>query len=244
MNPPRANDPELDALLGAYALDALDGEDRARVEEYVAANPVARAEVDEMRETAASLAMMPSDPSDATAPPELWDRIAQTIAREPRDELAVRRARPRPSLSTALLVVAAAVVVILAVNIVVLQRRANDNTTASAAFSRASHAHGARELSFAANGSDVAKAVLLPDGSGYLKNENMSALPSTKTYQLWAATGDPKHPTMISAGVIGADPRTIGFHVNGAVHGLAISVENRGGAVQPTQVYSSATLGA
>jgi hypothetical protein len=83
---------------------------------------------------------------------------------------------------------------------------------------------------------------VLPDGSGYLKNENMTALPSTKTYQLWAATGDPAHPTMISAGVIGADPRTIGFHVNGDVHGLAISVENAGGAVRPTQVYSSATL--
>jgi anti-sigma-K factor RskA len=244
MNPPRANDPELDALLGAYALDALDGEERARVEDYIAANPAARAEVDDMRETAASLAMMPSDPSDATAPPELWGRISQTIANEPRDELAARRARRRPNWSTALLVAAAVVVVILAVNVVVLQRKANDNATASAAFSRAAHSHGARQLSFSANGADVAKAVVLPDGSGYLQNENMTALASDKTYQLWAVTGDPAHPTMISAGVIGADPRTIGFHVNGPVHGLAISVEKAGGAVQPTQVYSSATLSA
>jgi anti-sigma-K factor RskA len=242
MNPPRPNEPELDALLGAYALDALDGDERARVEDYIAANPTARAEVDEMRETAATLALTPGENIDMSAPPELWDRIATTIASEPRDELAARRARKRPNWSTALLVAAAAIVVVLAVNVVVLQRRANDNTTASAAFNRATHAHGAQQLSFAANGTKVAKAVVLPDGSGFLSNVAMTPLASDKTYQLWAVTGDPQHPTMISAGVIGANPRTIGFHVNGPVHGIAISVENAGGAVQPSQVYSSATL--
>jgi anti-sigma-K factor RskA len=240
MNPPRANDPELDALLGAYALDALEGDERARVEEYIAANPSARAEVDEMRETAASLAMMPSDPSDATAPPELWNRISQTIAQEPRNELAVRRARRRRSWSTAVVAIAAAAAIVL--GLVAVGERHSSNTTLNSAFSAATRVHGAREVTFAANGGNVAKAVVLSDGSGYLKNENMTALPSDKTYQLWAATGDPKHPTMISAGVIGADPRTIGFHVNGPVNGLAISVEHEGGAVQPTQVYSSATL--
>jgi anti-sigma-K factor RskA len=242
MNPPRANDPELDALLGAYALDALEGEERARVEEYVGANPAARAEVDEMRETAASLAMMPSGPSDATAPPDLWNRISQTIANKPRDELAARRARKRPNWSTTLVAIAAVAVVVL--GIVAVAERHGSNTSLKSAFGAATRAHGARELTFTANGGAVAKAVVLPDGSGFLQNQNMTALPTTKTYQLWAATGDPKHPTMISAGVIGADPRTIGFHVNGPVNGLAISVEKRGGAVQPTQVYSSATLGA
>jgi anti-sigma-K factor RskA len=195
-----------------------------------------------MRETAASLAMMPSDPSDATAPPELWNRIAQTIASEPRDELSVRRARKRPNWSTALVAVAAAIVI--ALGVVAVAERHSADTTLNGAFSRATRTTGAREVSFAANGANVARAVVLPDGSGYLQNQNMTALPSTKTYQLWAATGDPKHPTMISAGVIGADPRTIGFHVNGPVNGLAISVEKAGGAVQPTQVYSSATLAA
>src|SRR5262249_44319946 len=161
---------------------------------------------------------------DATAPPELWERIAQTIAQEPRDELAVRRARRRPNWSTALVAVAAAVAVVL--GIVAVSERQTTATTLNRAVMRATRPPRARALWFPPNGTTVAKAVVLPDGSGFLKNEAMSALPSTKTYQLWAATGDPQHPTLISAGVIGADPRTIGFHVNGDVHGLAISVEN------------------
>ena len=55
---PGATD-ELDSLLGAYALDALDADDRARVEAYLERDVAARAEVDEMHETAAALAMVP-----------------------------------------------------------------------------------------------------------------------------------------------------------------------------------------
>ncbi|MDQ1480925.1 MAG: hypothetical protein QOI44_1786, partial [Actinomycetota bacterium] len=40
---------ELDSLLGAYALDALDADDRARVESYLERDVDARAEVDELR---------------------------------------------------------------------------------------------------------------------------------------------------------------------------------------------------
>ena len=43
MNRPTSNDPDLDALLGAYALDALDDDERARVDEYLATNPAALA---------------------------------------------------------------------------------------------------------------------------------------------------------------------------------------------------------
>ena len=50
---------ELDSLLGAYALDALDPADRARIDAYLERDADARAEVDELRETAASLALLP-----------------------------------------------------------------------------------------------------------------------------------------------------------------------------------------
>ena len=78
---PMANDPELDSLLGAYALDALEPDERARVEEYLARNARARNEVDEMRESAAALALAPA--GTEAAPPAVWDRIAGEIAREP-----------------------------------------------------------------------------------------------------------------------------------------------------------------
>jgi len=38
VNMPAPNDPELDGLLGAYALDALDTDERIRVEVYLAGN--------------------------------------------------------------------------------------------------------------------------------------------------------------------------------------------------------------
>ena len=79
---------ELDSLLGAYALDALDDADRALVDEYLRHNAAARAEVDEMRETAATLALLPSVPADA--PPAMWEHIAGTIAADQaRDTAAV-----------------------------------------------------------------------------------------------------------------------------------------------------------
>ena len=79
MNLPMS-DPELDALLGAYALDALDAHERARVDEYLAVNPQARREVDDLRESAASLALLPAH--EPVASPELWSRISHAISEE------------------------------------------------------------------------------------------------------------------------------------------------------------------
>ena len=61
---------ELDELLGAYALDALDADERDAVEEWLARSPNARRDADELRETASLLA------ESAEAPPsDLWSRI-------------------------------------------------------------------------------------------------------------------------------------------------------------------------
>ena len=83
---------ELDSLLGAYALDALDADDRARIDAYLERDADARAEVDELRETAASLALMPASSLDA--PPELWERIAGAIAAEPTPAIATSTMTP------------------------------------------------------------------------------------------------------------------------------------------------------
>ena len=46
---------ELDELLGAYTLDAVDGDEREQVEAWIARTPDARRDVDELRETASLL---------------------------------------------------------------------------------------------------------------------------------------------------------------------------------------------
>src|SRR5262245_8963130 len=72
---------ELDDLLGAFALDAVDGEEREQVEQYLERSPRARAVVAEYRQTAAFLA-----PSGTEAPPGLWDRIEDRLAEGPAGE--------------------------------------------------------------------------------------------------------------------------------------------------------------
>ena len=73
-----SHDPEMEGLFGAYVLDALDPEERERVEAYLAQHPEARADVDEMQETTALLATAPLDVS--ASPPELWQKIVAEIS--------------------------------------------------------------------------------------------------------------------------------------------------------------------
>jgi anti-sigma-K factor RskA len=259
MNMPAPNDPELDALLGAYALDALEPDERARVDAYIAENARARDEVDELRESAASLALAPID--DTTAPAELWDRLSRAIDGElasrsdddtADDELVARRARRSArgvrwmSLGAAAAALAAAV---LAVQVISLHHRLDDARVtgakdAAASFARAGRVVGARTAALVpSNGAEVARVVLLPDGSGYLKNDGLAPLDADHTYQLWALTGSPDHPVAISAGVLGPDPSAAAFQVSTDVRGVAITIERAGGVPQTTQKpYASAML--
>jgi anti-sigma-K factor RskA len=243
----------LDALLGAFALDALDRDDRDRVERYLEQDAAARAEVDEMRETAASLALAPAS---IEAPPELWARIAREIESGPAatapagapsagpagDELAARRGRRTPVVRWVLpaAAVAAAVIAVLAAQVVSLHHQLDGAHRASpgalaAAFDRATKVGGARELALAGGpGAPVARVVLLPDGTGYLRGDHLRPVGAAETYQLWALMGDARNPTVVSAGVLGAAPKAVAFRASGPVVGFAISVEHAGGAVRPT----------
>ena len=257
---PAPNDPGLDSLLGAYALDALDDDERRLVDAYIAVNTEARNEVDELRESAAALALAPVD--DATAPADLWDRISSTIesdlAREAArsgdeggDELEARRGtRGRRASWVSWVATAAAVAaMLLAAEAISLHRQLDDAretgpAAAASAFARARRVDGARKVSLApANGAEVARLVLLPDGTGYLKSDRMAALDADHTYQLWALTGSAAHPVAISAGVLGAHPKAVAFQTSTDVHGFAITIERAPGVAQSTQKpYATAAV--
>ncbi len=243
---------ELDSLLGAYALDAIDPDDRARVDSYLERNEDARAEVDELRETAGSLALLPASSLDA--PPELWERIAGEIAQErtrnapapptsPGDELASRRARRTraPWIAPAAAAAAIIVVVVLGAQVASLRGQLDrahglGPTAMAAAFDRAAKSDGALQAGLTAkSGATLARVVLLPDGTGYLRGDHLDPLPSDRTYQLWAVTGSATKPVTISAGVLGSDPRAVAFRASGPVRAFAITVEHAGGVVQSAQ---------
>jgi anti-sigma-K factor RskA len=236
-----ADNPELDALLGAYALDALDDDERARVEAYLSENPQARHEVDELRESAASLALIPVD--DPQAPPELWDRIESQINAEPR-AFTPLRAKPKRTVSAGLFatvaVAASIAIVLLGVGIVVHRNGSNAGNLA-AAFDKAQQAPGARTVSLASTQhADAARVVVLPDGSGYLQNNAMQPLPAGQVYQLWAIG---PNGTPVSIGVLGGNPSTAAFHASPDVKTLGITVERSPGVVVPTPpMYASAPV--
>jgi len=240
---------ELDSLLGAYALDALDAAERARIDAYLARDTAARAEVDDLLETAASLALLPASSLDA--PPELWERIAGAIAEErvrddhddPArgiDELAARRDRRRRTSWIAPAAVAAAIIVIvvLAAQIASLHGRLDraqrlGASATAAAFDRAAKVDGARQADLTAkSGATLARVVLLPDGTGYLRGDHLEPLPADRTYQLWAVTGTAGKPVTVSAGVLGPDPRAVAFRASGPVRAFAVTVERAGVVVQ------------
>jgi anti-sigma-K factor RskA len=241
--------PEMDALLGAYVLDALDADERARVEEYLEQNPHARAEVDDLRETAAVLATAPV--SDMSAPPELWARIASELDPAPAgDELAQRRTARRSRgvwIATAAAVVAAAAAIVLAIVAVSLDTdldhaREPGSAQLAEAFDRATRIDGAREVDLASDRGD-ARVVVLPDGTGYLVSDDLQPLDDAQTYQLWAVMGNGADQRIISAGVLGSDPRAAAFRVDGPVAGFAMTVERAGGVpVTEQEPFTSGNL--
>lgn len=235
---------ELEALLGAYALDAADADERDQVEQYLERNPHAAALVDEYRETVALLAYPGTEP-----PPALRDRIEQLLTEEP-PRLQTpphpgavtpgsRRTRSRRRI-VSIAAVAAALLALITLSLRVVQQNhhINDITTrATSARLRtvaesASHDPRATNVNlFSADGSLRARIVYLPDGQGYLVDTNLTKLTRDRTYQLWALVGDPHSASAISAGVLGPNPNITAFKIRSPVVGFAITEEDSPGVV-------------
>jgi len=225
---------ELDSLLGAYALDAAEPDEREQIERYLAENPTARAEVDETRELMSHLVDLEE------GPPSMWGRIQAEISAEP-STTSVRPLAPpvrsRWSSRRLLGVAAAAAVVVIAV-VGVVELRDDGRPDGVAQLARAADDArsdpDAREAALA-DGDGVARAtvVYLPDGTGFVTNRALDALPEDKTYQLWAVVDDARGPAVVSAGVLGPDVEVAAFHYDGPVRGFAISTEDAPGALAP-----------
>ena len=79
------------------------------------------------------------------------------------------------------------------------------------------------------DGELTARAVVLPDGSGYLMAPELPGLGSDSTYQLW---GDSGSGLLVSLGLLGSDPGTIAFQAGTDLSALAITAEDAGGVAQ------------
>ncbi len=224
---------ELDELLGAYALDALDDADRRRVEDYLEVNPRAAAEVQAHREVATMLAFTGMD-----APDDLWGRIADEIAEQappPGPELAKVLSmdsaprRRRISAIAPWVVTAAAAAVIGFVAIGLSDSAEAPNEPMSGAVELALADRDSLTTTLVSDASEAsAEAVIDQDGHGFVLGSDLPTLPDDQTYQLWGVVEDGQ---VISLGIFGPHPEVETFTVEGSVTALAITIEDYPGVI-------------
>ena len=232
-------------LLGVYALDAVDADERDAVDEHLAGCPRCRAELREHLEVASILG-----DEGAPAPAGIWHRIADEIddggaspVLPPLDLGAVRSSRgerpadagpARPRRRPRLLAAAAAVVVALGLGsmgavIATQQSRLDDMEDEMASVMIDPDAEVVQLVD--AEGVAYAAALLGEDGQAAIVSTALSPLPDGRAYQLWAV--GPDGP--VSLAVLGAAPTVVPFRVSaGAPMVLAITEEPATGSPAPT----------
>jgi anti-sigma-K factor RskA len=75
-----------------------------------------------------------------------------------------------------------------------------------------------------------ALVVVLPDGHAYWVEDDLAALPTSSTYQLWALSSG----KVVSLGVMGPEPRDVAFLVEVPMTELMVTAEPVGGVPAPT----------
>ena len=232
---------EARALLGAYALGAVDDDERDEVGDLVLSDAEARAELHTLQLGVAWL-----DHASTGAPRHVWRAIADEIAADrldPADDEAPiedaastapvvdlgarRRVRPR------LLAIAAAIVLVVAVGLGALLARTGDTPPTVAALAAEARAEAGTEVAPMRTpaGDRVGSLVVGADGRAYVVwSDGLAAVDADRTYQLWALAPDGPR----SLGLLGSDPADRSVRLGGDVTGVAVTVEPRGGSGAPT----------
>jgi hypothetical protein len=217
---------ELQELIPARALDALDRHDAAVFDEHVEGCPECARALDEAREVVGTLAY---NVPDVAPPLRLRERILVAAAPPPPVVAPSDRAR---RIWRGLAVGFATVAAILAVALVVQRNQADDLRAqrdavraAAAAVSRP----GAEVVPL--QGPSPASLVTQPDGSAVLVMSNLGNTPAGHTYEAWIFHGK----TPAAAGTFqGGSLKVVGLH--GSVRGataVAVTVEKGHGGPVP-----------
>jgi anti-sigma factor RsiW len=229
MTASRAGD-DVRELLGAYALDALDADERAQVDELLLADPSARAELHELEQGAAWLGHASLRP-----PASAWDVIVAEIEQDLAEDRTVdvvplRRAPSRPrrwlvAAAVALVVALGAGAVVAAVN------RSTGPESVTEQYAAARRDPDRRTVALRTTaGVTSARAVVLPDGTGYLDAADLGAPAPGRDLQLWSITRDGP----VSAGLVRGPDGIERFQAAPGATALAVTNEPRGGSRAPT----------
>lgn len=236
------------ALSGAYAVDALDADERARFEAHLATCADCREEVASLQEAAALLGTDPVEPPSSVRDsvlagiasirplPPVTSETAPTATPTSGDELAARRTRRSLAqrLARTPLLVAAAVVLLLAVGTALVRPWADQATdTPPSAIDRvltASDAVSVRKEF--PDGSRATVTVSRSEGRAVIQTEDMALAPDGKVYELWLQTPD---GAMVPAGLMPdeADNKVLLEGDASEAKAVGITVEPDGGSEIP-----------
>ncbi|HYQ67041.1 anti-sigma factor [Actinophytocola sp.] len=229
--------PDIHALTGAYALDAVAGVERADFEQHLAECESCAQEVQELQETAARLALAAAE----VPPPDLKDRVLAQIreVRQLSPDTTVVPLRRR-SLAQRLTTVAAAVFFVAAAGLgVVVVRQDNQLDAARAQATQLEQilkAPDAELLTLDGSGGATGSmkvAVSRQQDKMLLLSGNLATAPDGRDYQLWTlADGRPS-----SRGLLEPAGGNLTYEVGdlGDADVVAITVEPAGGSRQPTE---------
>ncbi|WP_239381775.1 anti-sigma factor [Frankia sp. CIT1] len=248
MTPPRPSSPDIHALTGAYVLDAVDGDERAMVDEHLASCDVCAREVTELRLTATALTRADEVEPPASLRAAVLARIAtapqlpapQLPAPDDRPRDGQRRGQPRhPRLSRRVTAAAAAALVTvtgLGLTVAGQQRRLDSerqradrlSALAAAALSRSA------AMPLAGGGS---LAVVAVAGNALVSARDLPVLTGGRVYQFWLAGPSPAGPDGVrSAGI--ADGRAVAVDRLltgvGDARSIVVTAEPAGGSARPT----------
>jgi anti-sigma-K factor RskA len=237
--------------LALYALDALRGEERVRVDAHLAGCAACRRELEQLRADTALLALSTAGPRP---PQRARQKLLDAVAREPRVPRIVETS-PRRSWWGVLGWAATVAVVVFAVSL----WRENSLLKETLASANSQAAKSVREIEELRR---IAAPILEPDAERvtlvavktppqpqskvfYLRKRNslvllannLPALPPQKAYELWLI---PTSGAPIPAGVFKPDAHGSASVVNAKLpagaeaKAFAITVENEAGAATPT----------
>jgi Anti-sigma-K factor rskA, C-terminal/Putative zinc-finger len=248
---------EIHGAVGSYVVNALDPDELEEFEAHLAACPTCAREVQEFAETAAELSLLASatpPPALRTSilaaisevrplPPEPLPEIApakakvpETVAapapKRPVDELALRRQQRRTRVLSVL--VAAVVAAALALGGVVygLVNARQAQVAQQAAETELLTAPDVKTyVATMKDGGQVSFVVSKSLNKAMFIGRDLPTVGTDRTYQLWTLEGKRAIPDNTVPG--GGDRKEFFRETLSGVTGLAVSVENAGGAQQP-----------
>jgi anti-sigma-K factor RskA len=221
-------------LTAAYALDALDENERREYERHLSGCESCREELASFRETAGALALAVESPAP---PPELRERILRE-ARNGAKVVPLRSRRPF-QLTAGLAAAAACLAIGLGLWATSLARSLDREREARAELAALIADPAARSVPIAEAGG---RLVLGRDGRAALLVGRLRPAPRGRTYEIWVIADGKARPAGLFDASGGRDAAVLDRRVPGGA-AVAVTLEAAGGADQPTTrpLFTAAT---